>query len=96
MMNNASTSYLNKALGSFIHNLQGEKYSGVNDIGENLYENFLVLDNDFLTILIQLRALGLITQSSNTKNPKPEDTYWSLTPHGDKVMTQVRAIKKQK
>ncbi|KWZ35076.1 DUF4062 domain-containing protein [Burkholderia anthina] len=50
---------------------------------------------DFQTIKVQLRALGLITQST-TKNRSVKDkgSYWTLTPYGDTVMTRLRAIKK--
>jgi len=48
----------------------------------------------FQTIKVQLRALGLIKQSNKARSVKDTGTYWSLTPYGDQVMTQQRAIKK--
>jgi hypothetical protein len=46
----------------------------------------------YQTVIIQLRALGLITISN-----KPHDVnqiYWVLTPYGDAVMTRLRAIRR--
>ncbi|MCL1927308.1 MAG: DUF4062 domain-containing protein [Treponema sp.] len=56
---------------------------------------FKVIDTDFQTIKIQLRSLGLITQSKKTRSVKDAGAYWTLTPYGDNVMTYVMAIKKK-
>ena len=46
----------------------------------------------FRTIIVQLRALGLIGKSTRTRSVKDTATYWTLTPFGDNVMTRLRAI----
>ena len=56
--------------------------------------NFEILEHDFQTIKIQLRALGLIGKSTKTRSIKDVDTYWTLTPYGDQVLTTLRAIEK--
>jgi hypothetical protein len=56
--------------------------------------HFRVNGDDFQTIKIQFRALGLITKSQRQRSVKDIGTYWTLTPYGDNVMTQLRAIKK--
>jgi hypothetical protein len=43
-------------------------------------------------IIVQLRSLGLITRSGKPRSIKDNQTYWTLTPHGDAVMTRLRAI----
>lgn len=53
---------------------------------------FEVSDTDFQTIKVQLRALGLINESSKARSVKDTRTYWTLTPYGDTVMTRLRAI----
>ncbi|MEM8937068.1 MAG: hypothetical protein AAGC77_11735, partial [Pseudomonadota bacterium] len=53
-----------------------------------------VTDHDFHTIIVQLRALGLITQSTKNRSVKDTKTYWTLTPYGNEIMTRIRAIKK--
>lgn len=46
----------------------------------------------FQTALIQLRALGLITQSQRERSANDRNLYWTLTPYGDSVMVRLRAI----
>ena len=53
-----------------------------------------VLDEDFQTIKVQLRALGLIGKSVKQHSVKDRRSYWSLTPYGDDLMTRLRAIRK--
>lgn len=59
------------------------------------FSNFKVTGTDFQTMKVQLRALGLIAQSTKKRNLRDTDTYWTLTPYGDTIMTQLRAIKKE-
>ncbi len=54
--------------------------------------DFEVAEEDFQTIKVQLRALGLIAKSTRTRSVKDTQTYWTLTPYGDTVMTRLRAI----
>lgn len=56
--------------------------------------NFRISPEDFQTVKVQLRALGLITKSDKTRSVKDSGTYWTLTPYGDEVMTQLRAIRR--
>lgn len=57
--------------------------------------DFKIAKESFNLIKVQLRALGLICLSSKKKNRSTKDnhTYWTLTPYGDYVMTQLLAIK---
>ena len=57
---------------------------------ENLI--FRVEGNDFQTVKIQLKGLGLITQSQKRRSVSDAGTYWTLTPYGDTMMTRLRAI----
>ncbi|MBB4607413.1 hypothetical protein GGR59_003697 [Xanthomonas arboricola] len=54
--------------------------------------DFTVRKDDFQTVKIQLRALGLITKNTKSRSVKDTATYWTLTPYGDNKMTQLRAI----
>lgn len=60
-------------------------------LGMNLIE-FHVTNEDFQTIKIQLRALGLISMSNKSRSVKDTEAYWTLTPYGDTVMTRLRGI----
>ncbi len=53
-----------------------------------------IRNDTFLTIIIQLRALGLIDKSGTQKSLKDTVNYWQLTPHGDSLMTKIMAVKK--
>ena len=46
----------------------------------------------FRTIIVQLRALGLIKKSIRRRSVKDTEMYWTLTPYGDNVMNSLRAI----
>lgn len=46
------------------------------------------------TVVVQLRALGLIAKSARKRSLKDTNTYWTLTPYGDNVMTTLRAIRR--
>ena len=46
----------------------------------------------FQTIKVQLKALGLIEISKKSKSVKDQSTYWTLTPYGEHIMTQLIAI----
>lgn len=82
----ALTEALNRMIDEWSRNALDEQYPQLN---EAILTDFEIEKNDFDTIKIQLRALGLITE----KNRKD---HWTLTPHGDRVMTRLRAIRKPK
>ncbi len=49
---------------------------------------------DFGTVVVQFRALGLIEKSDRARSVKDTATYWTLTPFGDEHLTQLRAIRR--
>ena len=57
--------------------------------------DFSIYKEDFNTIKVQLMALKLITKSVKIRSVKDKANYWALTPYGETVMTQLRAIKKR-
>jgi hypothetical protein len=54
----------------------------------------MLSEEDFGTVLVQLRALGLITRSERKRSVRDTGTYWTLTPYGDERLTGLRAIRK--
>lgn len=54
----------------------------------------MIDDEDLGTILVQFKALGLITKSQRKRSVNDRATYWTLTPYGETLTTQLRAIKK--
>jgi len=55
---------------------------------------FQFLGDDTETCVVQFRALGLIQESERKRSIKDSSAYWTLTPYGDKIMVQLRAVKK--
>ena len=51
-------------------------------------------DDDFGTLIVQFRALGLIQKGERARSVKDKGTYWSLTPYGEEHLTSLRAIKR--
>lgn len=94
MINEASDFQLVKALSLMIENACKPQLQEKPELnGLNMTE-FNLTKDDYYTISIQLRALGLITQSEKNRSVKDTYTYWTLTPYGDTVMTRLRAQKK--
>jgi Domain of unknown function (DUF4062) len=57
--------------------------------------NTIRLNSESLrTIIVQFRALGLIGKDTRPRSLRDTETYWSLTPYGDNIMTQLNAIPK--
>ena len=50
-------------------------------------------DQEFGIILVQFKALGLITKSARPRSVKDRLTYWALTPYGESHVTSLMAIK---
>lgn len=60
------------------------------------YFSVSVIADTFSSILIQLKALMLIEKSSKKRSLKDNSTYWKLTEKGDKLITELRAIQRNK
>lgn len=58
------------------------------------YEKFQIKNSHFQIIKVQFQALGLIQKSVKNRSVKDNLTYWKLTPYGERIMTQLVAIKK--
>lgn len=94
MINEATESDLAKALNKLINDLTYLDVANSTNFEGKRPRNFRIDSDDFQTIKIQLRALGLITKSTKSRSVKDTATYWTLTPYGDTVMTRLRAIQK--
>lgn len=97
-----SSSSLQRALGSYLHKVclpELPKLSGDAlprrgaDTPEIQIKSIDVSFEDFDTILIQFRALGLIVHVPDVESKDPSAIFWTLTPFGDTEMTRIRAIR---
>lgn len=93
MMAEASETKLHSALDALVSRRENPALYKQNDLKQMVLHKFKVSDDDFHTVIIQLRALGLITRSVRNRSVKDTGTYWALTPFGDMSMTQLRALK---
>jgi len=81
--------YINNLIGNLIQELTVDAIQEQNPDAE-YFRDFKCTDDDFNTVKIQFRSLGLIDRD-------PVATAcWVLTPYGDQVMTRLRAIKSKK
>ena len=61
----------------------------------NTYENLFLYDVVEDQIRVQFQALGLIEHGTKKRAVSDTNTYWKLTPFGEKYLVQVRAVKKK-
>ncbi len=71
-----------------------EKFKNDKDLKDHYLSGFIIGDEDYQTIKVQLRALGLINKSTKNRSVKDNGTYWALTEYGDNIMNTLRAIRK--
>jgi ribosomal protein L30E len=86
---------IKNTLNAFIEKLGTEMLKKNKDAKGHKFKSFVINEDDYQTIKVQLRALGLITQSVQKRAVSDKGTYWTLTPYGDTVMNQLRAIQRE-
>ena len=95
MIHEASDNELKSSLDAMVV-IRGTPLIRKTKLGEEGYlSNFSINDEDFQTIKVQLRALGLINKSDKNRSVKDTQTYWTLTPYGDSTMNRLRAIERE-
>lgn len=94
MINEVQESSLIKAINDIIRNAEISKLQVNPKLKDQFLDYFQIDDNDFQTIKVQLRALGLIEKSVRQRSVKDTRTYWTLTEYGDEIMNQLRAIRR--
>lgn len=93
MIHEATEEAIKGALDTFAGRFNSHRLFAL-DVNKNHKLGYLKIESDaFQTIKVQLRALGLIARSDKARSVKDVGTYWTLTPYGDEVMTQLLAIK---
>lgn len=86
---------IKNSLNHFIEKLGLETFKKNKDAKGHKFKSFVINEDDYQTIKVQLRALGLIIQSDKKRAISDKGTYWTLTPYGDTIMNQLRAIKRE-
>lgn len=76
-------------------NLKSALHSLIKQISHDEWNFRALSDDSFQTVKIQMIALGIIKMSSRKHSATDTNTYWTLTPYGNKVMMRLKAIKKE-
>jgi predicted MarR family transcription regulator len=93
MINEAAEDAIKAALDAMVEEKNSERLRENKKLERHALNGFSLHQEDFQTVKVQLRALGLIAKSEKARSVKDSGTYWTLTPYGDEVMTRLRAIR---
>lgn len=96
MIHEATEPALKNALDSLAESENFERLHDNKKLARHALSSFRISHDDFQTIKVQLRALGLIAKNDKARSVKDSGTYWTLTHYGDEVMTQLRAIRRER
>lgn len=94
MINEASEVTLRSAFRRHFENLATSELREDEQLKDHGLRNFQFSDSERDTCLVQLRALGLIRESDRKRSVKDTSMYWTLTPYGDRLMVQLRALRR--
>jgi len=94
LINEVNESKLKNTLTNFIKEKAIQILTQNKNTKGHRFISFVINEDNYQTIKVQLRALGLITQSAKKRAISDKATYWTLTPYGDTKMNLLRAIRK--
>jgi hypothetical protein len=95
LISDCKENQLHGAFRVFVKSYCSEAFSeDANIVGKQI-DAVQVEHSEILTTIVQLRALGLISESQKKRSIRDSDTYWQLTPYGDQVMVRLRALYKE-
>lgn len=94
MINEASDHDLRNAFRRHFAQMATEEFQQNAKLKDRELHGFRFQNHDFDTCIVQFRALGLIRESDKKRSIKDTSTYWALTPYGDRLMVQLRALRK--
>ena len=96
MIHEANDEQLIDHLNGFVRRNAWDDLASDSQFKGQSFSHFMTSDEDFQTIKVQLRSLGLIAKNDKPRSVKDTATYWALTPFGDTQMTKLRAIRRNK
>jgi hypothetical protein len=95
MVYEAKESVFEEQINNLLHDKAVVQIKEKEEFAGKVIFKFKINGNDFQTIKVQLKALGLITKSIKNRSVNDQETYWTLTPYGDNIMTKLIAIKRE-
>ncbi len=94
LINEAPDDELRSAFHRHLVSSAKEAYETDKKLKEMELHDFVFSREQIETCVVQLRALGLIKENQKHRSVKDTRTYWSLTPYGDHLMVQLRALRR--
>jgi len=94
LINEASDDDLRTALREYFTQKTQNDFGDTDDLKGKILRKFSFRSAEFDTCIVQLRALGLLTESRRKRSVHDTRTYWALTPFGDGQMVLLRALRR--
>jgi hypothetical protein len=95
MINEASDQGLRKAFRDFLTRESLKAFQNRKEFKGKTLWDFSFRADEIETCMVQLRALELIRENDRKRSVKDTDTYWTLTPYGNTLMVQLRAVRRE-
>ncbi len=94
MINEASGYSVKQTLRTFFTERATSQWQNQEELRGQRLINFSMPTDELDTCMVQFRALGLIRENVKPRSVKDTQIYWTLTPYGDQLMTQLRALRR--
>lgn len=95
MINEASDHALRQAFNDFLRRESLKAFQSRKAFKGRELREFSFRKDEIETCMVQLRALGLIKENDRKRSIKDTGTYWTLTPYGNTLMVQLRAVRRE-
>jgi nucleoside 2-deoxyribosyltransferase len=95
MINEASDLALRQAFNDFLRRESLKAFQSRKEFKDRELREFSFRKDEIETCMVQLRALGLIKENDRKRSIKDTGTYWTLTPYGNTLMVQLRAVRRE-
>jgi hypothetical protein len=95
MINETSDQRLRKVLMEFLERTSLKSFQNKKAFKDTALRSFTFQTDEIETCIVQLRALGLIKENDRKRSIKDTGTYWTLTPYGNTLMVQLRALRRE-
>lgn len=94
MIDEATDRELHSELNNMTAEINIDSLRENNNLEKFFLEDFEIDHNVFNTIKVQLLALKLVMKSIKNRSVKDRRNYWTLTPYGETLMAELRAIRR--
>lgn len=92
LINEATEKTLRNELQKYLLKTARDEFREQDQLKDHSLGDFSMSNDDLYTCMVQLRALGLIRENDKKRSLRDTATYWTLTPYGDQLLVQLRAL----